>query len=194
MNLGAGSTSSGRRVTPSTEAWKGQPVPRESATRSSPQGSNHQPVCDCFGVASTDEMSQSTFYHTSIWRKLSREAKERDKCQCQTCGDRPGDPYCQLHAHHRVPRSKGGPDTVQNLDTLCDLCHAVVTKRWHKPWFGEGALWGRDLLRQARENYMWFLSLDPQERARVQTAIWSAFGVLRPTQQVINIFNAVGSA
>ena len=71
---------------------------------------------------------------------------------------------------------------MENLITLCDLCHAVVTKRWHGPWFGEGALWGRDLLRQARENYMWLLSLDPQQRVRIQTAIWSEFGVLPPTR------------
>ena len=81
-----------------------------------------------------------------------------------------------------LPRSQGGPDTLENLITLCDLCHAVVTKRWHRPWFGEGALWGRDLLGQAREDYMWFLSLDPQERVRIQTAIWSGFGVLPPTR------------
>lgn len=83
---------------------------------------------------------------------------------------------------------------MENLITLCDLCHAVVTKRWHGLWFGQGALWGRDLLRQAREDYMWFISLDPQERARIQTAIWSAFGVLRPTRQVINTLNALESA
>jgi len=139
-------------------------------------------ACRRLALNSDDEMSWSTFYHTAIWRKLSRQAKERDKHQCQICGDRPGDPYCQLHVHHRVPRSQGGPNTVENLITLCDLCHAVVTKRWHRPWFGEGALWGRDLLGQACENYMWFLSLDPQQRVRIQTAIWPEFGVLPPTR------------
>jgi 5-methylcytosine-specific restriction endonuclease McrA len=123
-------------------------------------------------------MSWSTFYRTAFWRKLSRKAKERDKYQCQICGDRPGDPYCQLHAHHRVPRSQGGPDALENVITLCDLCHAVVTKCWHKPWFGEGAVWGRDLLEQARENYGWFLSLDAKDRIRIQAEIWSEFGVL----------------
>jgi hypothetical protein len=123
-------------------------------------------------------MSWPNFYHTSIWRRLSRQAKQRDNYQCQVCGDRPGDPYCQLHAHHRVPRGQGGSDALENLITLCDLCHAVVTKHWHGVWFGEGAFWGGDLLGEARENYSWFLSLDPQARVRIQTEIWWQFGVL----------------
>jgi 5-methylcytosine-specific restriction endonuclease McrA len=124
-----------------------------------------------------DEMAWTTFYRSPVWRKLSRQTKERDKFQCQICGDRHGDPHCQLHAHHRVPRSEGGPDTLENLITLCDLCHAVVTSRWHKPWFCEGAVWGRHVLEEARDNYLWFLLLDPQERASVQVGIWSVFGV-----------------
>lgn len=134
--------------------------------------------CRRLALNSHDKMSWCTFYHTPIWRTLSRQARVRDKYQCQICGDRQGDPYCQLHMHHRVPRSQGGSDALENLITLCDLCHAVVTKRWHKPWFGEAALWGRDLLWLARENYMWFLSLGAQQRVRIQTAIWSEFGVL----------------
>ena len=127
--------------------------------------------------SSGNQMKWSSFYNSPVWRKLSRAAKERDKYQCQVCGDRPGDPYCHVHAHHRVPRSEGGPDTLENLVTLCDLCHAVVTKRWHKPWFAEGATWGRDMLDQAREVYLWFLSVDLQERSRIQTAIWTQLGV-----------------
>jgi hypothetical protein len=52
-----------------------------------------------------------------------------------------------------------------------------VTKRWHKPWFGGGAIWGHDLLEQAREDYLWFLSLDPPERSGIQRELWSEFNV-----------------
>lgn len=127
-------------------------------------------------------MSWPAFYHTSTWRKLRWQAKQRDRYQCQICRDRPGDPHCQLHVHHCVPRSEAGPDTLENLITLCDLCHAVVTKRWYKRWFGEGAVWGRDLLERVREDYTWFVSLNAQERAGVQAGIWSQFGVLPPTR------------
>lgn len=129
-------------------------------------------------------MSWSTFYQTAKWRKLRCQTRRRDQNQCQICGDRPGDPYCELQVHHRVPRSQGGPDTLENLITLCDLCHAVVTNRWHKPWFGEGAVWGRGLLEQARANFTWFALLDTPERARVQAGIWSQFGVQHASHHV----------
>ena len=101
----------------------------------------------------------------------------RDKRQCQVCGARPGDPYCMLHAHHRVPRAKRGPDTLDNLITLCDLCHAVVTRRWWKPWFGAGALEAQKVLEHARETYVWFLALRAKERTRIQAILWKEWGV-----------------
>ncbi len=114
-----------------------------------------------------------------MWRRLSRQAKRRDKSQCQICGDRPGDPYCELHVHHRVPRSEGGSDTLENLITLCDLCHAVVTKRWHGPWFGEAAKWGRAKIEEAREDFVWFILLPDRERRAIQPQVWAEFGVER---------------
>ncbi len=42
----------------------------------------------------------------------------RDGGRCLVCG-RPVD----LHAHHVVPRAEGGPDTEENLVTLCRPCH-----------------------------------------------------------------------
>ena len=117
------------------------------------------------------------YYYTHQWRSLARQVKVRDCWQCQICGDVKGAPYCVLHAHHRVPRSDGGADTQENVITLCDLCHAVVTRRWHKPWFGTAALEHRDELEQAREEFIWFLSLPARRRASVQSALWAGFGI-----------------
>ncbi len=43
---------------------------------------------------------------------------ERDGWKCQHCG------RCdQLQIHHRVRRSQMGPDTEDNLITVCSDCH-----------------------------------------------------------------------
>ncbi len=117
------------------------------------------------------------YYSTGHWKRLSRSVKERDGMQCQICGDRAGDPYCVLHAHHITPRSQGGADTAANVITLCDLCHAVVTRRWHKPWFGTAAVTHRSSLEDARQEYVEFLSLDPVIRRERQAQIWAMVGV-----------------
>ena len=46
----------------------------------------------------------------------------RDDFQCQVCKAK----NCRLEAHHVVPRSEGGKDTIINLATLCDSCHDKV--------------------------------------------------------------------
>jgi hypothetical protein len=44
----------------------------------------------------------------------------RDGYQCQGCGV----DGCRLHVHHVIPRSDGGTDDIDNLQTLCPDCHA----------------------------------------------------------------------
>jgi hypothetical protein len=117
------------------------------------------------------------YYSTSEWRRLSRQTKKRDAQQCQVCGDRKGDPYTILNAHHIIPRAQGGPDTLENLITLCDLCHAVVTPRWEKPWFGK--VEDRSNLPSVRAEYMEFIALNPEMRLERQTKVWRTLGVRR---------------
>jgi hypothetical protein len=88
-----------------------------------------------------------------------------------------GDPHCVLHAHHIIPRSQGGIDAENNLVTVCDLCHAVVTPRWHNPWFGVSSTESKGTLEGSRQEFNDFLSLDPSARFARQVAIWSHFGV-----------------
>lgn len=55
---------------------------------------------------------------------------ERDGWRCVLCRSRR-----QLTPHHILPRSRGGPDTKQNLVTLCVLCHgAMGGKGWREAY------------------------------------------------------------
>jgi hypothetical protein len=61
------------------------------------------------------------------WDTRRRRAYKRDDWTCRRCGRRSG-PYAdgdgvRLHAHHKVPRSKGGSNQLSNLTTLCESCH-----------------------------------------------------------------------
>lgn len=47
---------------------------------------------------------------------------QRDKWKCVACG-RGSQNDAILHVDHIVPRSKGGKDTLENYQTLCDVCN-----------------------------------------------------------------------
>lgn len=51
---------------------------------------------------------------------VSTAVYKRDGFRCRHCNDRNG-----LHPHHVVYQSHGGPDTLDNLITLCWQCHAA---------------------------------------------------------------------
>ena len=56
---------------------------------------------------------------------LRYEVLRRDSFKCQACGRSPAtDPGVQLELDHKVPWSKGGLTTPENLMTLCDRCNA----------------------------------------------------------------------
>ena len=60
---------------------------------------------------------------TQLWKNLRRQAKERDGFKCVQCGD-----TRSLEVDHIVPTSKGGAfDDLDNLQTLCVLCHVAKT-------------------------------------------------------------------
>jgi len=61
------------------------------------------------------------------WDKLRRKVYERDNYTCQRCGynSRRSKKSIPIQAHHIIPKSNGGSDTMDNLITLCRCCHGV---------------------------------------------------------------------
>lgn len=61
------------------------------------------------------------------WNRRRENVKKRDNYTCQNCGDKGGEyGSAQLHAHHIVPKSKGGTHDKNNLTTVCDGCHGAI--------------------------------------------------------------------
>lgn len=54
-----------------------------------------------------------------ISRSLSREVMERDAYRCVKCGT-----HINLSCDHIIPESKGGPTTLENLQTMCKPCNS----------------------------------------------------------------------
>ena len=57
------------------------------------------------------------------WDQRRKKVYQRDGYQCQRCGVSGN---AELHAHHKVPKSKGGSHRLSNLTTLCSDCHSQV--------------------------------------------------------------------
>lgn len=66
------------------------------------------------------------------WRALRQRVYERDGWTCQDCGVKclgakdaraKGKKQRRIQAHHVVPRRLGGTDELENLVTLCVICH-----------------------------------------------------------------------
>ena len=109
--------------------------------------------------------------------KIRQKVKIRDEFTCRLCGDRKGKFYPEtsaivedIHAHHIIPKAQGGPDLMENLMTLCDLCHGVVTPQWWK-WFGidkiENGKQKMETLKLRFDNYM--NSIRIEEKKNLQT-------------------------
>jgi hypothetical protein len=65
--------------------------------------------------------------YPSDWNSRRKKIYQRDGYECQNCGvygGTKGD--AELHAHHVVPKSKGGTHDTTNLITICKGCHNAV--------------------------------------------------------------------
>jgi len=77
--------------------------------------------------------------YPSDWDTRRKEVYERDNYTCQNCGAR-GGPHgdAELHAHHVVPKSKGGTHRKSNLKTVCKDCHNAIHGNSMAPSAGGG--------------------------------------------------------
>lgn len=62
--------------------------------------------------------------------ELRYKVIERDNSICRKCGRRP--PDVQLEVDHIIPWSKGGPTTLDNLQTLCEECNIGKSNKYFK--------------------------------------------------------------
>lgn len=61
------------------------------------------------------------------WEARRQEVYQRDDYTCQNCGRSGGSQgNVELHAHHIVPKSKGGTHKKRNLVTVCKACHDAI--------------------------------------------------------------------
>lgn len=76
-----------------------------------------QTIIDAAGIHDRPQENKSKNYKMS--RILSRSVMERDLYRCQNCGT-----HKDLTIDHICPRSKGGGDEMENLQTLCRSCNS----------------------------------------------------------------------
>ncbi|MFQ5853587.1 MAG: HNH endonuclease [Candidatus Binatia bacterium] len=132
------------------------------------------------------------------WTAVRRRALERDRRQCQICGDiAPLTFDGALFVHHIIHRAQGGPDDASNAITLCDLCHGVI--HGYAAWFGVGKLSlvgierAQKDLQRAREWFEWFCRLPPDKRQGIQTQMWRQLGI-RPAVNAATASHSDGTA
>jgi 5-methylcytosine-specific restriction enzyme A len=77
-----------------------------------------------------DVNKQSTREYPDDWESRRQRVYRRDEYQCVNCQHR-GGPHgdVELHAHHIVPKSRGGVHTLSNLITVCKACHIAIHNR-----------------------------------------------------------------
>lgn len=77
-----------------------------------------------------DDQSAHAGSYPPDWDARRRATYQRDDYTCQNCGATGGRQArgngAVLHAHHIVPRSRGGSNALSNLQTLCESCHNNV--------------------------------------------------------------------
>ena len=91
--------------------------------------------------------------YPSDWNARRFRVYRRDNYTCQECGRKVGHRGdVELHAHHIVPKGKGGSHKLKNLTTLCRSCHADAHSHMgaatHRPQKG---FWGWAHRRADRE-------------------------------------------
>lgn len=55
------------------------------------------------------------------WSKIALAVKRRDNFTCVKCGFKSTGEL--IHAAHKIARVYGGPDSMENVITLCVVCH-----------------------------------------------------------------------
>jgi 5-methylcytosine-specific restriction endonuclease McrA len=80
-----------------------------------------------------DEMYYKKYSELKYWNKIRLDILKRDNYTCQLCG-KIGD--SRLHIHHIEKKNQNGPDTEDNLITVCPSCHPKADHNLYNPdWY-----------------------------------------------------------
>lgn len=82
--------------------------------------------CDLEKVAEVEYPNKSialTLLVDRVLKQTNMKVFERDGWRCVACGK-----FGPLQSHHKVKRSKGRVDDIDNLTSLCPACHGLVEK------------------------------------------------------------------
>lgn len=74
------------------------------------------------------------------WEFVCKLVKQRDNYTCTNSSCRayfPPPKHGRLDVHHIIRREKGGPDTPDNLRTLCKPCHAKEHPHLQRIGYGQ---------------------------------------------------------
>ena len=73
---------------------------------------------------SARQQAYHDYMRSDVWRRLRREALDRDGRRCRLCNANEA-----LQVHHRYYPEVLGTETVDALTTLCGACHEAVAHR-----------------------------------------------------------------
>ncbi len=73
---------------------------------------------------STRQKAYRDYMQSEAWKRLRRQALERDGRRCRLCNGSEA-----LQVHHRYYPEVLGTETVDALTTLCGSCHEAVAHR-----------------------------------------------------------------
>jgi len=103
----------------------GLPVPPRPCLDCTTPTRNKGQRCDtCRPAKQQTHNTTRAYYHTPEWRRLRTQCLARDYQQCVICTS-----THRLTAHHLHARKDGGPDTLNNLTTLCHTCHDLIERQ-----------------------------------------------------------------
>lgn len=77
------------------------------------------------GSASPSYVEDTPVRLSTVWRRRSKEARQRDGYRCQRCGSENRKTLAVHHIEHWAP-GQLNPHRLENLVTLCRPCHGKV--------------------------------------------------------------------
>jgi len=101
----------------------GLPTPPKPCRTCATPTTNQGQRCNTCKPKHTHTHNQAhAYYSSNEWRALRQMCRQRDYNQCVCCAAS----SVRLMAHHIIPRKRGGPDSLDNLVTLCHRCHSKI--------------------------------------------------------------------